>query len=75
MGRLPKKFGLTKSSALPGNQYDFGCSVTTCTPQVRTLARDRPSSQSRLQRAKTIRNRSRRLGLDGISRRVCSALP
>ena len=31
MGRLPKKFGLTKSSALPGDQYDLECSVTTCT--------------------------------------------
>jgi len=47
MGRHPKKFGLTKSSAQPGDQYEIECSVTTCTSQLRIRARERLSSRSR----------------------------
>lgn len=47
MGRLPEEFGLTTWSRSPYDQYDFESSVTTCTPQLRIRARERPSSPSR----------------------------
>lgn len=48
MGRLPKKFGLTKSSAPPGDQFDCESSVTTCTPQLRIRTQERLNARSRL---------------------------